>query len=236
VRPRGDVAAADAEDGIRAARVVAARSCETHFHFAADCEPSIESRGGAYAVSAGGDGEAGVEILSPRADGEWQRREGWVSRCYGAREPATVLTRRTEVKDAHDSFTFMLPLAADEQRTAELSELETECGGRAGRAFELRRGGWRDLLLVGSGRGVEVRAARVSSDFDWAWLRFAEGSDALEEYVVVGGRRLRVDGRDVFNHDERVEYLSAREGVRGADVEDEFEGEGALRPLASVED
>jgi hypothetical protein len=237
VRPRGDVAAAHAEDGARAAQVAVARSCETHFHFAADCKPSVETRGGAYAVSAGGgDGEVGVELLSPRADGELILREGWVSRYYGAREPAAVLTRRTEVKDARDSFTFMLPLAASEQRTAELSELETECGGRVGRAFELRRGGWRDLLLVGSGRGVEVRAARVSSDFDWAWLRFAEGSDALEEYVVIGGRRLRVDGRDVFNHDGRVDYLSARDGVRGADVEDEFDEEGALRPLASVED
>ncbi|HEX8352274.1 MAG TPA: alginate lyase family protein [Pyrinomonadaceae bacterium] len=269
VRPPGALAA-DAVDGVRSPQAVGARRCEAHFHFAPDAGPSIEARGDAYAVSAGGVGEPGVEILSPRADGEWVLREGWVSRCYGAREPAAVVTRAWEGAGAYDSFSFMLPLAAGAARGAELSELKTECGGRAGRAFELRRGARRDVLLVGSGRGGEVRtgedearAARVSSDFDWAWLRFAEGEGALEEFVVVGGRRLRLNGVDVVNRDARsgrVEYLSARrEGGRWAasggedlfayglgageysryaarDAAREFEDEGRLRPLASVED
>jgi hypothetical protein len=247
VRPRGDAAAAGAGGGARAAHADAARLCETHFHFAAGAAPEVEARGDAYAVSAGGVVEPGVEMLSPRADGRWVLREGWVSRCYGAREPAAVATRQLEVAGAYDSLTFMLPLAAGATRGAELTELETVCGGRAGRAFELRRGGGvRDLLLVGSGRGGEVRtrgdevrAARVSSDFDWAWLRFAEDKGALEEFVVVGGRRLRVDGRDVVGREGRagrVEYLSTRVAARDADVGDEFADEGHLRPLASVED
>lgn len=244
VRPRGGDAAGDA-DGAGTARAGSARRCETHFHFAADVSPTVEERGDAYAVTAGARAEAGVEILSPRADGRWVLREGWVSRCYGVREPAAVVTRQAEVAGAYDSFAFMLPLAAGASRGAELSELETERGARAGRAFELRRGVWRDVLLVGAwgdevrSGGREVRASRVSSDFDWAWLRFAESTGALEEFVAVGGRRLSVDGRDVVRREAgsgRVEYLSARVAARDADAGDEFADEGSLRPLASVED
>ena len=214
------------DDGGAAPR--GAHRCETHFHFAAGAAPAVEARGGAYAVSASGGGNAGVEILSPRADGEWERREGWVSPRYGAREPADVLTRRREISGAYDSFTFVLPLAVAARRGAELSELETESGGRA---FELRRAGRRDLLLVGSGRDGEVRAAGVSSDFDWAWLSFSEAAGALEEFAVVGGSRLTLDGQEVVGHAGRIEYLSAP--VEGEVAEPSGV---ALRSLASVED
>lgn len=213
-----------------------ARLCETHFHFTPEVVPAVETRGDACVVSAGGGAEGGVEMLSPRADGEWVLSEGWVSRCYGSREQAAVLTRRAEFKDAYDAFTFVLPLAAGATRGAELSELETECGGRAGRAFELRHGGARDLLLVGAGRGDELCAAGVTSDFEWAWLRFSGATGALEEFAVVGGTWLVLaDGEVVVAAEEggRIEYLSGPVG--GEEPPEIFDGV-ILRPLAAVED
>jgi hypothetical protein len=232
------------------------RCVETHFHFAPDAGPSAEMRGDAFVVRACA---GGVEILSPLDDGEWRRGEGWVSNCYGSREPSPVYTRRLDFEGAHDSFAFMLPHAAGAARGAQLSELEVEGGVSAGRAFELSAcGTWRDVLLVGARPGEEVRAAHVSSDFEWAWLRFDEETGALVEFVVVGGRRLSLDGMELVGRDAgeaRVEYFSARRAGtrRVAEGEDDrfeqdfgapdepaaggaFVGEEESRPLASVRD
>jgi hypothetical protein len=191
-----------------------ARRCEAHFHFAADFDPSFDTRGRECVVAAGGGGATGFEILSPRDDGEWSRGEAWVSRCYGSRERAAVFTRRLDFKGARDSFAFLLPRAAGVRGEARLSELRAE----GGRAFELQQEGARDLLLVRGEGAREARAARVESECEWAWLRFSPTADTLEEFVVVGGGGLRVDGRDVVDAAARgghVEHLAARrEGGR----------------------
>jgi hypothetical protein len=188
VRPR----AAGQARGVRGGQIV-----ETHFHFAPGLELLSGARGEAYGVRACAPEEAGLELLSPRADGVWGEREGWVSRCYGSREAAKVFTRSLSVAEPYDSFTFMLPRAAGARGDAELRELETDARAGAGRAFELRRDGWRDLLLVRAGGGGVLKTRRVESDFDWAWLRFSEETGAPEEFVVVGGRRLLLDGEEV---------------------------------------
>lgn len=166
---------------------------ETHFHFAPGAEPSLEERGEAFALRVSG--ESALEILAPRRDGSWERGAGWVSRCYGAREAAAVCTRSLKTDRASDSFAFVLPQAAGSRGDARLLELEAE----GGRAFELRRGGWRDLLLVGARERTEVRTSRAASSFGWAWLRFAEETGALEEFFVVGDGKLSLDGREVVN-------------------------------------
>ncbi|HEV7891012.1 MAG TPA: alginate lyase family protein [Pyrinomonadaceae bacterium] len=210
-----------APEGSSGAR--APRRVETHFHFAPGSEPSIDARGDAFRIRAACEGATALELLSPRADGGWTKSDGWVSRCYGSREAAAVLTRSLNVGKSYDSFTFMLTRAVGAEGDAELCELEVESGGGVGRAFELRGGGRRDLLLVRSeGRGelktrVGARRRRVESDFDWAWLRFSAETDALEEFVVVGGRRLLLDGVEVFAAGgEAVEYQCARAGGREA--------------------
>jgi hypothetical protein len=190
---------------------------ETHFHFAPDAEASIEEHGGAFCVRARAACGAGLEILAPRADGAWERREGWVSRCYGAREAAPVCTRSLTTTRPFDSLVFVLPHGAAARRASRLKELEAE----GGRAFELRRGGWRDLLLVRAGAGDEVKTSAVASDFDWAWLRFSEAAGALEEFVVIGGLRLRLDGREVVAGDDatgNISHLSARRDGERWDV------------------
>jgi Heparinase II/III-like protein/Heparinase II/III N-terminus len=201
-------------------------SVETHFHFAPGLELSGREYNDAFGIRAGAEGEAGLEILSPRADGEWARRDGWVSRCYGSREAAQVFTRSLNVAGVHDSFTFMLPRAADASGGAQLRELEIDASGCVGRAFELRRGGRRDVLLVRSGARGELKTRgdaktpRVESDFDWAWLRFSEETDSLEEFVVVGGRRLALGGEEVAAaagaRGEIIEYHCGRVGESAA--------------------
>ncbi|HEX8501621.1 MAG TPA: alginate lyase family protein [Pyrinomonadaceae bacterium] len=201
-------------DRARTAAPAAPHLYETHFHFAPGAEPSVEERGEASAVRVNGAGAAGLEILAPRADGSWGRRPGWVSRCYGAREPAAVCTRSLTTDGGSDSFAFVLPHGAGARPAARLRELEAE----GGRAFELRRGAWRDLLLVRAAGAAEVRAPRAASGFDWAWLRFDAETGALEELVVVGaGGELCLDGEGVLKAEAAgpAWHLSARRGGEG---------------------
>lgn len=166
---------------------------ETHFHFAPGARALIEERGGAFVVRAHEAGGASLELLTPRADGAWKRSDGWVSRCYGAREAATVYTRALKTNLFFDSFVFMLPHAAGARHAARLEELKAV----GGRCFELRRDGGRDILLARVNLDGEVKTSRVVSDFEWAWLRFSEATGALAEFVVIGGRELSLNGRHI---------------------------------------
>ena len=66
-----------------------------HLHFASDCEVKIESDGRAKVSHSSG---KTLQIGWQKSSGEflteaqWQVSQGWVSRCYGKREAAQVLT------------------------------------------------------------------------------------------------------------------------------------------------
>jgi hypothetical protein len=179
---------------------------ETRFHFAPGAETTIEERGGAFVLCARDAGGAALEILSPRADGAWSEGDGWVSRCYGARERAAVCTRSLKTETFSDSFAFIRP--QDARAHAYLKELNAD----GGRAFQLSSGGRRDVLIVRTNEvGREVRASGFASDFDWAWLRFSEATGALDEFVVVGGMGLTLNGRQVVGSDGgRIGHLASR--------------------------
>ena len=72
-----------------------------HFHFAPDCQVSIENGNQARVTHTSGktlhvSWQKGTgEFLSAN---EWQVTQGWVSRCYGQRAAAQVLTIRFEAK------------------------------------------------------------------------------------------------------------------------------------------
>jgi len=55
-----------------------------------------------------------------------------------------------------------------------------------------------------------VKTSRVDSDFDWAWLRFSEAASTLEELVVIDGRQLRLNGREIVTGAGAVGHLAAR--------------------------
>jgi hypothetical protein len=103
-----------------------------------------------------------------------------------------------------------------------------EIAAAGGRAFELRRGGARDLLLISDGGGATVEAGGVTSDFEWAWLRFVGDESAPREILVVAGSRLAVGGAEVLRGGDgaRVEHLSARLDGGGWVIADQEAGRG----------
>jgi hypothetical protein len=208
-----------------------ARRVDIHFHFAADAAPLLEEGGPGDAPAVlEPDGEAaGLRILTFGAGGGWSRREGWVSDCYGARRPAPVWTFSATTEGGREFITFLVPRAAG-QPLARVREVAAE----GGRCFEMTVDGRLDVLLLGAG-GRTVEAARLASDSEWAWARFAHDAGPPEEVLLVGGRSLSLDGREFVAAARRVGYLYARRDGDAWRVEADGGVEVTLAPAGAEE-
>jgi hypothetical protein len=176
---------------------------QSHFHFAADTDPVIDSELSTSAVRERTNGEPGVEILAFGKGGTWWREEGWVSSHYAARTPAPVLIFSLSGVGDEEIVTFLVPRAAS---AANVQVRELEAHG--GRAFEVQDGAVRDIVLLGS--GLPVEAARMRSDFAWTWARFGPTSDTPTELVLLGGTFLSLEGREIFRAKGRAAYVLIR--------------------------
>lgn len=172
---------------------------ELPFHFASDAAPVISDP---CVVREGGTDAQGIELFAFGA-GSWRREEGWVSRCYGARASAPVCIFESMGEGAQDFYTFMLPRGEGEPASH-----ARELAAAGGRAFEVISTEGRDMLMISDGQGVE--AARASSDFDWAWLRFSVDPQKPREMVLLGGRKLEFEGQLVFESEARASYATLR--------------------------
>ena len=55
-----------------------------------------------------------------------------------------------------------------------------------------------------------VEMARLASDFEWTWARFAhEGAAVPDELVLIEGQRLELGGKEVLRSERRINYLVA---------------------------
>jgi hypothetical protein len=176
---------------------------DLHFHFAADANPVLDSQAGVPAVRERTGNRPGLEIFAFAESGKWRREDGWVSSCYGARSPAPVFIYSTTTSGNQQFITFLCPRAA----LAPIAQVQ-EVEAKGGQAFEIRNDAARDLVLLGAGR--PVAAARMVSDFEWTWARFASSPDELRELVLLNGSFLSLEGKEVFRAPERVPFLVLR--------------------------
>jgi hypothetical protein len=188
---------------------------EASFHFAASAEPSFNETG--RSVDELPSGDAGIQIFSINAGGEWRMEEEWVSTCYGMRVPAPVGRFAFEGSGKQELCTFIIP-----RRVKDVPARVRELEASGGRAFEIRVDGFRDVLLIGDGSTVEAEG--IASDSKWCWMRFSdegvsEGGelddrflmrDALQEVVLIEGGRLRLNDEEIVGLPERVESVVAR--------------------------
>jgi hypothetical protein len=176
-----------------------------HFHFSPDANPSIEHEGAEEFVIEKQIDAPGLEIVAFGGVGRWRKAEGMVSRCYGERTPAPVLSFNVaEATGEQEFISFLVPRRA-QSSSMRVKELAEVAGGRA---FAAREANVCDYVLMGTGE--LVRAERFASDFDWAWARLSDDGEVLEELVLIGGRRFLMDDREIVNEPERVEYVYAR--------------------------
>ena len=168
------------------------------FHLDSGVDADLQSREGATKVQATA-GLYGLEIASFGRNSSWQREEGSVSHCYAQGAVAPVYVFSTPASNDEDFLTFLLP-----ERSRGVREVEAI----GGRAFEIAGEGAHDILMIKTGKRAEM--ARLASDFDWTWARFAaEGATVPEELVLIGGQWLELGGREVLRSGRRINYLVA---------------------------
>ena len=137
-----------------------------------------------------------LQIESFAENGAWRTEEGWVSHCYGEKTPAPVRVFSATAEGNVEIITFLLPQAA------RVEEIETT----GGRGFEVRRGASRDLLILRDRGARLAQTASVVTDCDCAWLRFGGDGSTPEEVVLIGGSKLALNGANIVDSRERVEY------------------------------
>lgn len=174
------------------------------FHFEVGAAPNLEFADDFAACVREATGLAGLGISSFAKKSVWRREQAAVSHCYGHRGSAPLYVFSATVTGSHDLITFLLPQSQSESAPT-LREVETI----GGRAFEVAGEKSHDIVMIGNGSRVET--ARLASDFDWTWARFAdENATVPEELVLIGGQQLQLEGKEVLRSGRRIKYLVAR--------------------------
>jgi len=110
---------------------------------------------------------SGLKIASFAPGGRWTEEKGWVSHCYGEREPAPVCVFSAMAEGAFEIITFLLPGGG------EVAEIEVS----GGRGFEIQLEHSRDVVIV-------------KEDFEYTWTRFAGNNPAPDEELLLLGERV----------------------------------------------
>jgi hypothetical protein len=139
--------------------------------------------------------ENGFKIAAFAPGGRWTTEEGWVSHCYGERVAAPVCVFSAAAEGAFEIVTFLLRAGEEVQ--------EVEVSG--GRGFEVRSEHSRDVLIVKEAN--EARLPTLVSDFEYTWLRNGWFNRSPKELLLLYGRKLELEGLQVVDSAERVEYV-----------------------------
>jgi hypothetical protein len=183
---------------------------KSHIH----CDTSVEPlRGTHRSLRLIGENDTAVlELASFGPRGEWVRESGWVSTCYGVKDEAPTFVFAFEGDGPAELITFFLPESIGASEHRRVREIETLYG----HAFEINGDESHDVLLLkgNSFAGADprkVETPRFASDCTVAWLRFeSERTLNPEEFVLIGGHTVEVDGRVLINSSKRIDYLYAR--------------------------
>jgi hypothetical protein len=189
------------------------------FHFASSVEPLSGKKNEVYVE--GEDGQATrLQIATFAPGGEWTKERGWVSSCYGGKEEAPVFAYSVLGNDAEELVTFLLPEALGTHPRPVVREIEATDG----RAFEIRIGDQHDVLLIRDPSYLAgcVETARLMSDFELTWARFANDRARIpDELVLIGGQLLEFEGREILQAGKRIDFLSL--SIKGNQVRRESE-------------
>jgi Heparinase II/III-like protein/Heparinase II/III N-terminus len=170
------------------------------FHFDAGANPLIEATEGPEIVLA----ERGLDITVFGDAGRWRREEGWVSYCYGSREPARVYAYSAQTTGGGRFISFLLPRA--ERRSYKVREVEAI----GGKAFAVTHENGVDIVMIRAGDSEQVEMERLASNFAWTWVRFTDPEGSVPaELIMLNGSRLNIEGRQVLNSGRHVQCLAA---------------------------
>ncbi len=178
---------------------------QLNFHFDAATNPAIETaENGNACVSETADAEIGLRLFTFGDNGNWERKTSPISNLYGKKVDAPFLQYASHGVASQEFFTFLLPTetASDAPQVVEI-----EVSG--GRAFVVNFRGYQDLFVFADGEQI-VRTEIFNTNFRFLWARLSAGETLPEEFVLIGGTNFSLDGREIINYPNELEYAVAR--------------------------
>jgi hypothetical protein len=186
-------------------KTVGQHEYQQNFHFDPDSCPSIERvDDGQWCVNEAAKGRSGLRMFTFGDNGVWQRKESWVSKCYGKRESAPFLRYVSKGLGPQEFLTFMIPSEVGFETP---NVFETEVAG--GRAFVVNYRNYQDLFVFADGEQI-IRTELFNSDFRFLWARMSHGDKLPEEFVLIDGCNFSLGGRDIVNYPKPIEFATAR--------------------------
>jgi Heparinase II/III-like protein len=185
-------------------RMASEHLADVWFHFAASARPMLEATTPEISFITERENNAGLDIYC-FGDGQWRRKEAWVSQCYGQKELARAYAFSALLSGNGEIVTFFLPQQLE--RRFQVREIEAI----GGRAFELAHDNGLDVVMIRTGKRVET--ARLASDFEWTWTRFRQDVVLPLEFVLLSGTSLEFEGRKILQSGRLINYLAgSRQG------------------------
>ena len=177
-----------------------------NFHFNIKTQPEIlGEEQGSFCIQEMPANEVGIKLATFGDNGGWQRKESWVSTCYGKRINAPFLRFVSKGIGSQEFFTFMMPTDVGFNPP---EVFETEIVG--GRAFVIKYRDYNDLFVFGDGNGQPIRTEFFDTNFRFLWARLSVGEGLPEEFVMVDGTNFNLNGREVVNYPNRLKFAIAR--------------------------
>ena len=157
-----------------------------NFHFASDVNPRIGKKGNWI-------GDDNHRIFTFGDGGKWYQEEGWISNNHGNKTNAPFLQFVSAGQGTQEFFTVILPV----ERGVEPPEV-TEVPCPRGRAFVIKYNGYNDLFVFNDERGQMIETGIFDTNFRYSWARLSEGETLPDEFVLIDGDRLKINGHEVF--------------------------------------
>jgi len=143
----------------------------------------------------------------PRA----QIEEGWVSRCYGRREPAPAALFEADATGSHEFTSFIIPTCTGGPpwpplvEEAAPAERGAATEGRPYKAYSIRLGNSQDLFLFGNAPG-EFSSGALTASGSLAWARFP--GDKFTRGCLIRGSKLDVVGNFAIDSESLMKYCA----------------------------
>jgi Heparinase II/III-like protein/Heparinase II/III N-terminus len=178
-----------------------------NFHFDNKVVPQIENtaNGKSCVGETAAEKEAGWQIFTFGDNGNWHKKDNWVSNNYGKKMNAPFLRFASKGLGTQEFFTFILP---SEKGFAKPEIFETNVVG--GRAFVIKYRDYTDLFLFTDADGQVVRTEFFDTNFQFFWARLSKRETIPEEFVMIGGTEFKLGETEIINHPTSLEFATAR--------------------------
>ena len=168
-----------------------------NFHFPVDVKPAI-GNGGAWV------GDQNHRIFTFGDNGAWQQKESWISTNHGNRVNAPFMRFVSNGTGTQEFFTVILPVEHGAQ-PPEVAEVPMA----SGRAFVIKYRCYTDLFVFNDEPGQLIETGIFDTNFRYSWARLSDGETLPDEFVLIDGNSLVINGNAVFAEPD-VPYASVR--------------------------